>query len=116
METVTSNNININIAQGVSESQFDGGLLGLLGVHLVGAIIIICTLGICSPWAICRCERWYIEHTIINGHRLKFTGTAMGLFGIWIKIFLLSIITLGIYSFWARLTVKKWIVKHTVFA
>ncbi|WDV47468.1 DUF898 family protein [Clostridiaceae bacterium M8S5] len=100
----------------MAESQFDGNVLGFLGIHLLAGLIVMCTLGICTPWAICKLQTWYAEHTIINGKRLKFTGTAMGLFGIWIKIFLLTIITLGIYGFWASLTVKKWIVKHTQFA
>ena len=98
------------------KSQFDGGVLGFIGIHLLAGIISMVTLGIGSPWAICKVQDWYISHTVINGKRLKFTGTAMGLFGVWIKVFLLTIITFGIYGFWAALTVKRWIVEHTEFA
>ncbi|MNW09112.1 hypothetical protein D3C71_2060330 [compost metagenome] len=59
--------------------------------------------------------RWKIEHTVINGQRLRFDGTAMQLFGNWIKWWLLCIITLGIYSFWLSIKLEQWRVKHTYF-
>ena len=58
---------------------------------------------------------WEINHTVIEGHRMKFTGSAFGLFGNWIKWLLLTIITLGIYSFWLSIALKKWQTKHTHF-
>jgi uncharacterized membrane protein YjgN (DUF898 family) len=59
---------------------------------------------------------WRINHTVIEGRRLKFTGTAIGLFGNRIKWFLLSVITIGIYSFWVFIKLEKWKVQHTIFA
>lgn len=99
-----------------NESYFDGGLLGLIGINLLGIIITIFTLGICLPWAVCLKENWIAKHTFVDGRKLSFGGTAIGLFGTWIKILLLIIITIGIYSFWANLVIKKWVVKHTHFA
>jgi len=58
---------------------------------------------------------WKINHTTINGKRLKFNGSAMGLFGLWIKWLLLCIVTLGIYSFWIFISLEKWKVKNTSF-
>ncbi|MBR3539204.1 MAG: DUF898 family protein [Lachnospiraceae bacterium] len=94
-------------------SDFDGGLLQLIGWTLLGGLITICTVGICLPWAFTMIYNWETKHTVISGHRLAFDGTAIGLFGNWIKWFLLSIITLGIYSFWLQIKLKKWIVSHT---
>ena len=94
-------------------SDFDGGLLQLIGWTLLGGLITICTVGICLPWAFTMIYNWETKHTVISGHRLSFDGTAIGLFGNWIKWFLLSIITLGIYSFWLQIKLKKWIVSHT---
>ena len=74
------------------------------------------TLGICAPWAICLIYKWEVEHTVVEGRRLKFTGTALGLFGSWIKLLLLIIVTLGIYSFWAIIFMIKWKSKNTAFA
>lgn len=96
-----------------NESYFDGGLLQLIGWRILGSIIIVVTLGICTPWALCMIYNWETKHTVINGKRLEFDGTAMQLFGNWIKWFLLTIITLGIYSFWLSIALKKWKIKHT---
>ncbi|THB64509.1 MAG: DUF898 family protein [Spirochaetaceae bacterium] len=97
------------------ESKFDGGLLQLIGWSILGAIITVITFGICYPWALCMVYGWKINHTVINGKRLKFNGTAIGLFGLWIKWLLLSIITFGIYGFWVSISLEKWKVKNTSF-
>lgn len=106
--------VNMNDAQG--ESYFDGGLLQLIGWYILGGLVTTFTLGICYPWALCMVYGWKINHTVIEGRRLKFTGTAAGLFGNWIKWLLLCIVTLGIYSLWLRIALIKWKVKHTTFA
>lgn len=100
----------------IGGSFFDGGLLQLIGWQILGAIVTIFTLGICTPWAICMVYGWRINHTVINGRRLRFKGTALGLFGNWIKWLLLCVITLGIYSFWLQIALEKWKVKNTEFA
>ncbi len=97
------------------KSYFDGGLLSWIGWNLLGGLITVCTLGICYPWALCMVYGWKINHTVIEGRRLKFTGSAFGLFGNWIKWFLLCIITFGIYSFWLFISLEKWKVKNTTF-
>jgi len=97
------------------ESYFDGGLLQLIGWSLLGALVTMLTLGICYPWAVCMTYGWKINHTVIEGRRLKFNGKAAGLFGTWIKCFLLSIITIGIYALWVPIVLEKWKVKHTEF-
>ncbi|MDR0748284.1 MAG: DUF898 domain-containing protein [Tannerellaceae bacterium] len=98
------------------KSYFDGGLLQLFGWQILGALVTICTLGICLPWAYCMIYRWEVNHTVIEGKRLMFDGSAVQLFGHWIKWFLLSIITLGIYSFWVVIKLKQWRTKHIYFA
>ena len=95
------------------ESKFTGGLLGLIGIGILQGLIIIFTLGIGAPWAICIGERWNAKHTIIDGRQLRFDGTGGQLFGNYIKWFLLTIITLGIYSFWLSIKMREWVVKHT---
>ena len=98
------------------ESKFTGGLLGLIGVGIWTFILTLITLGIGAPWAVCFKERWYTEHTIIEGKKLEFTGTGMGLFGNYIKWLLLTIVTLGIYGFWLNIKMKQWVVSKTKFA
>ena len=100
----------------MKESQFTGGLLGLIGINLLQVIMITITLGLGTPWAICVKERWIAKHTIIDGRQLMFDGTGGQLFGNFIKWFLLTILTLGIYGFWLDIKMKQWITKHTHFA
>lgn len=96
-------------------SYFDGGLLQLIGWYIVGWFITLITFGICYPWALCMVYGWRINHTVIEGKRLRFTGSAVGLFGNWIKWFLLTLITCGIYGFWVKIALEKWKVKNTIF-
>ena len=42
----------------VGESQFTGGLLGLIGINILQGLLIAFTLGCGAPWAICMKERW----------------------------------------------------------
>ncbi|MBQ1862794.1 MAG: DUF898 family protein [Clostridia bacterium] len=96
-----------------SYSEFNGGLLGLIGINILGALITAITLGIATPWAVCMKESWIAQHTKIDGRQMVFDGTGGQLFGNYIKWFLLTIITLGIYGFWLDIKMKKWVVKHT---
>jgi len=108
-------NINVNTTSQKNDSYFDGGILQLIGWTILGAIITFFTLGIAYPWVLCKVYGWKIEHTVIQGRRLKFIGTGISLFRLWIKWLLLMIITLGIYSFWVGISLEKWKVKNTIF-
>lgn len=96
-------------------SFFDGGVIGYLGRVILGGFLIALTFGIATPWAITLMYGWRINHTVIEGRRLRFSGTGFGLFGNWIKWFLLTIITLGIYGFWVHIKLEDWKVKNTSF-
>ena len=98
------------------QSEFNGKLLGLIGISLLCSIIIIPTLGIATPWAVCIYVKWHAKHTIINGMHLTFDGKGISLFGNWIKWLLLSIITCGIYALWIPIKMQQWITSHTHFA
>ena len=79
-------------------------------------LIIVLTLGIAFPWAVCYRQRWFAEHTYIDGKQLAFTGKAIELFGQYIKWLLLTIITLGIYSLWLNIKMHAWVLSKTTFA
>ena len=85
----------------------------MIGIGFLQVIIIVCTLGLGAPWAICLKESWYVKHTIVDGRQLTFDGTGGQLFGNYIKWLLLTIITLGIYSLWLSIKMKQWVTKHT---
>jgi hypothetical protein len=97
-------------------SYFDGEGITLLGYNLLAGLVGSVTCGIAMPWMICMIARWRLEHTVINGRRLKFTGTGGAMFGLWIKWCLLSIITCGIYAAWAYTDYKRFEKKHTFYA
>ena len=99
----------------MNNSEFDGGLLGLIGISILQGILITFTLGLGAPWAVCIRERWVAKYTIIDGRRLTFDGNGGQLFGNYIKWFLLTIVTFGIYGFWLSIKMKQWVVKHTHF-
>ena len=104
----------LNTVAGYSE--FDGGLLQLIGWGIVAILLTTVTLGLGFPWAYCIMISWETKHTIINGRRLMFDGTGLQLIGKWIIWILLTIITFGIYSFWLGIKLKQWQVSHTHFA
>ena len=99
----------------MQESYFDGKLLQQIGWTILASLLIIVTLTLGTPWAVCMMKRWETKHTVINGKRLKFDGTGGQLFGKYIVWLLLTIVTLGIYSLWLAIKMKKWVVSHTFF-
>ena len=115
-ETLSENSEMQNQSQNIPTSKFDGGVFELIGINIFGTLLTMITLGICLPVYLCWLYKWEINHTIIEGRRLKFSGRAIGLFGTWLKCWILSIITLGIYGLWVPITLNKWKVKNISFA
>ncbi|WRS28596.1 DUF898 family protein [Oscillospiraceae bacterium MB08-C2-2] len=97
-------------------SYFDGEVLQFIGRSILASLICSFTFSICFPWALCMVYGWKIDHTVIQGRRLKFVGTPMGLFGSWIKWLLLTAVTFGIYGFWACINLEKWVAQNTTYA
>jgi uncharacterized membrane protein YjgN (DUF898 family) len=94
------------------DSKFTGGLLGFIGISILKYALVVVTLGLGTPWAVCIEENWMTKHTIIDGEQLTFDGNGAQLFGNYIKWFLLTIITIGIYGFWLNIKMKQWVVMH----
>lgn len=97
------------------KSYFDGGIIEYIIWIILGTIITTLSFGILYPWAVCMVYGWKIDHTVIEGKRLKFNGTGISLFGNWIKWWFLCVITLGIYSFWVFIALNKWKTKNITF-
>jgi uncharacterized membrane protein YjgN (DUF898 family) len=103
------------MARNSARFRFDGGAATYVGTALLGALITVCTLGICYPFAMVLNQRWRAKHSYIDGQRLLFTGSAWGLFGNWLKWLLLSIVTLGIYLLWVGPRIARWRWENTDF-
>lgn len=97
------------------KSYFDGGIIEYIIWIIAGTIITTLSFGILYPWAVCMVYGWKINHTVIEGKRLKFNGTGISLFANWIKWWILCVITLGIYSFWIFIAINKWKTKNITF-
>lgn len=97
------------------ESRFIGGVFEYYFLTIGIGILKIITLGILSFWAHCVLNRYLVNHTVIDGVKLRFDGTAMQYFGKRVLWLFLTVVTLGIYSLWLFLRSKKWTIKHTVF-
>jgi len=96
-------------------SSFDGTMLEWLGWRIAGVFITVITLGIGFPWAFCMMYQWEVNHTVINGKRLKFNGTGGSLIGHWILWWLLTIITFGIFGLWVPVKIARWKAERTSF-
>ena len=96
--------------------EFRGGAASWFGAQILGVLIMVCTLGICYPFAIVLVERWRAKNTFLQGRQLQFVGTGIGIFGLWLKWLFLSVITLGIYTFWVYPRLMQWKVEKTVYA
>lgn len=99
----------------MEESRFEGRLLGLIGINLLTSILIIITLGLATPWVVCKRIKWYTKHTVLNGKRLIFVGTGWQFLGNFLKWVGLTIITLFIYLLWVPIKYQQWVTKHTHF-
>ena len=100
----------------ISESEFTGGLLGLIGINILIAALFVFTLGLGVPWCICLKQEWLSKHTIIDGRRVLFDGNGLQLFGNYLKWWLLCLVTLGIYGFWLPIKFRQWTTRHMHFA
>ena len=98
-----------------TDSYFDGGVIELIGYRILGFLVTILTLGIARSWAICMIIRYKVNHTVLNGKRLRFEGKGSGLFVERLKWLILTIITLGIYGLWRPVKMLKWEVSQIHF-
>ena len=95
--------------------QFNEDVGGLF-VNLIAAyLMVFFTLGIATPWAFCKLERWKANNTTIDGRKIKFNGEGSSLLGKFIVWYILTLITVGIYSFWMINKLQKFKIENTVF-
>ena len=98
-----------------NQFKFNEDVWGLFVNMLVAYVTIIFTLGIGTPWAICRLERWKAKNTTIEGRKIKFTGEGSDLLGKFIVGYFLTLITLGIYGLWFAVKMQKFLIENTEF-
>lgn len=100
----------------ISNSKFDGSVLGYIGIYLLYGFLAMISLGLAIPYAICKIASWYISHCTIDNRRLEFEASSLELFGKMLLWFFLTLVTLGIFSLWVPIKLIKWIVANIHFA
>ena len=69
--------------------------VGGLFINIIACyLIVLFTLGIWTPWAFCKIQRWRAKNTTIEGKKIKFIGEGSSLLGKFILWYFLTIITL----------------------
>ena len=99
-------------AHGLRHSTWDGSVFDTFINSLVASLIMTCTCGIATPWAMCYMLKFIVSHTIVDGKRYRFDGDGASLFGNWFVWALLTAVTCGIYSFWVTPKMYQWVVSH----
>lgn len=99
-------------------SMFNAGLFKLKCTKIAVRIlkffpISILTFGISSMYGDILWQRFWTNHTIIDGRPLVFEGKVRTMIWLKFKHRLLSLITLGIYSFFVKFNQKKIMTKKT---
>lgn len=94
-------------------SSFNAQWYQVLGVSLLAGFVSFITLSFGSYWAYCYKERWFCDHTKIDGYQLYFEGTAMEYFLNRLLWSFLTFITFGIYQFWLELKTHQWTTSMT---
>ncbi len=97
---------------------FDGTGGELFVTYLVGSILTSITLGIYTPWFMCKITKWLFGNTrIVENEQpvgsLDFEGTGGEFFVTYLVGFLLVSITLGIYTPWFQVKVTKFFAENT---
>ena len=91
---------------------FDGWLLQKFGWILLGALVTVCTAGVCFPIAYIWVLRWQYRHTLYDGKRLSFDGKVSQLLGKWVCWLLLCIPTALIFALFIPKKLLQWKASH----
>lgn len=100
---------------------FDGTGGQFFGKLFVGYLLLMITLGIYTPWFICKIQKYFNEHTEIQGAsgslgRFDFKGEGGALFGQFLVGMILTMLTGGIYMAWFQVNLQKFFTGNTTVA
>ncbi len=104
--------------RGVVRFRFDGKGGDLFVTFLVGYLLTIITIGIYTPWFICKIQKFYADNTVVttddgSEFKLAFSGKGGDLFVTFLVGYLLTMITFGIYMPWFVCKLNKWFAQNT---
>ena len=95
------------------QSQFNGTVGEYFRLSILMFLLVVFTLGLGMPWAICMLHRWRMNNLVIDGKQVFFCGRGKKLFWRYIGWSILSLLTLGVYAFRIPVKVMDWLMDHT---
>ena len=92
-----------------AESSYNGKPGVTFLFNLAGTIVGVFTFGLVKTFVICKKEKYYSEHTLINGSPVYFEGTGFGLLKKQVLWGALTVATFGVFGLWKDLQRRQWI-------
>lgn len=94
-------------------SSFHGGVGRCFANCVLTFLLVICTAGLCTPWAICMWHKYKMNNLVIDGQEIVFEGKGRKLFWRYHLWAFLTIISLGWLGVWAHIKIEDWLVERT---
>lgn len=109
-------NTHVQKTRTVKKSERIGSIISLFFINLAKYFLSIISIGLLNTAYEIHVYKYDIEHTIIDGRKLRFDGKTKDVFKIRIKRLFFGILTLGIYLLFNRFKFKRWLCENTHFA
>ena len=94
-------------------SSFHGSVGRCFWNCILTFILVVCTAGLGTPWAICMWHKYKMNNLVIDGQEIVFEGKGRQLFWLYHWLVLVTIFTLGWWGVWAHVKIEDWLVERT---
>lgn len=92
-----------------AESSYDGKVGAKFGFKILGFLAGVFTFGLAKTFVICKREKYFAAHTLINGAPIYFDGTGFGLLKKQALWGALTVATFGVFALWTDQQRRQWI-------
>lgn len=92
-----------------AESSYDGKVGAMFGFKILGFLAGVFTFGLAKTFVICKREKYFVTHTLINGAPIYFDGTGFGLLKKQALWGALTVATFGVFALWRDQQRRQWI-------
>lgn len=92
-----------------AESSYDGKVGAKFGFKILGFLAGVFTFGLAKTFVICKREKYFANHTLINGAPIYFDGTGFGLLKKQALWGALTVATFGVFALWKDQQRRQWI-------
>ena len=92
-----------------AESSYDGKVGAMFGFKILGFLAGVFTFGLAKTFVICKREKYFATHTLINGAPIYFDGTGFGLLKKQALWGALTVATFGVFALWTDQQRRQWI-------